>query len=249
MAKQTMTDLEYNNPEPNGDNLNGGKPQAASDLRLLWGGLLIVAGLLFLFQNLGWFDFLSFVPATLWSIVWTGIFGLGGLAFLGGLAITGRKNWWMAIPGFALLGLSGTIIASDILRFIPFEGSIFLGSIGLGFVTVYVLNRDMWWAVIPGGVLGTLAVVAALDEVGIGNGDASAVFFFLGLGATFALVGLVPTPKGRMTWAWIPAGVMLIMSFVVLTSSFGLLEFLWPLAIIGIGVLILFRNLFQRRAS
>ncbi|MCB0117138.1 MAG: hypothetical protein KDD84_23725 [Caldilineaceae bacterium] len=237
MTNQSLTDFEP----------NGNKPQPSSDLRLLWGGLLIVAGILFLFQNLGWFDFLSFIPETMWSIVWSGIFGLGGLAFLAGLLLTGRQNWWMAIPGFTLLGLSGTIIASDVLRFIPFEGSIFLGSIGLGFIAVYVLNREMWWAVIPAGVLGTLAVVAGLDEIGVG--DASGAFFFLGLGATFALVGLLPTPKGRMTWAWIPAGVMLVMSFVVITSTYGLLEVLWPLAIIGVGVLILFRNLFRSPAS
>ncbi len=237
MSNQTLNELET----------NGNNPRPSSDLRLLWGGLLIIAGLLFLLQNLGWFDFLGFIPETMWTLLWTGIFGLGGLAFLAGLLLTGRQNWWMAIPGFTLLGLSGTIIASEILTFIPFEGSIFLGSIGLGFLTVYVLNRDMWWAVIPGGVLGTLAVVAGLDEIGVG--DASGAFFFLGLGVTFALVGLLPTPKGRMTWAWIPAGVMLVMAFVVITSTYGLIEVLWPLAIIGVGVLILFRNLFRSQSS
>jgi len=237
MTNQNFTELETKNTQP---------PQS-TDLRLLWGGLLIIAGILFLFQNLGWFDFLSFIPETMWSIVWAGLFGMGGLAFLAGLLLTGRQNWWMAIPGFTLLGLSGTIIASDILTFIPFEGSIFLGSIGLGFLTVYLLDREMWWAVIPGGVLSTLAAVAALDDIGVG--DASGAFFFLGLGATFAVVGLLPTPHGRMTWAWIPAGVMLVMSFVVITSTFGLLEVLWPLAIIAVGVLILFRNLFRKQTS
>jgi hypothetical protein len=237
MTKQISNDLEY----------NGNNTKPVKDLRLLWGILLILAGGFFLIQNLGWFDFLGFIPQTLWSLIWTGIFGLGGMAFLGGLLLTGRRNWWMAIPGFVLLGLAGTIVAGDILTFIPFEGSIFLSSIGLGFLTVYILNRDMWWALIPGGVMGTLAVVAALDEIGVG--DASGAFFFLGLGATFALVGLVPTPHGRMTWAWIPAGVMLVLSIVILTSMEGLLNVLWPLILVVVGGLILFRNLVRSQHS
>jgi hypothetical protein len=236
MTKQTFNDVAD----------NGNQPEQSTDLRLLWGGLLIIAGLFFLVQNMGWFDFLGFIPEALWSLIWAGIFGAAGLAFLAGLLLTGRRNWWMAIPGFTLLGLSGTIVASDILTFIPFEGSIFLGSIGLGFLTVYVLNRDMWWAIIPGGVLGTLALVAGIDEFNVG--DLSGAVFFLGLGLTFVLVGLVPTPKGRMAWAFIPAGVMLVMSMVVLTSTYGLLNLLWPLILVGVGALILFRNLFQRRA-
>ncbi|MBX3001616.1 MAG: hypothetical protein KF893_24045 [Caldilineaceae bacterium] len=237
MTKQAFNDVEY----------NGNQPQQSTDLRLLWGGLLIIAGLLFLVQNLGWFDFLGFVPRALWSLIWAGIFGAAGMAFLAGLVLTGRRNWWMAIPGFTLLGLSGTIVASDILPFIPFEGSIFLGSIGLGFLTVYVMNRDMWWAVIPGGVLGTLALVAAVDEFNVG--DLSGAIFFLGLGLTFGLVAMLPTPKGRMTWALIPAGVMLVMSMVVLTSAYGLFNLLWPLILVGVGALILFRNLIQGRSS
>jgi hypothetical protein len=237
MTKQTTNDIEY----------NGNQTEQPTDLRLLWGGLLIIAGLFFLVQNLGWFDFLGFIPEALWSLIWVGIFGAGGLAFLAGLLFTGRSNWWMAIPGFTLLGLSGTIIASDILTFIPFEGSIFLGSIGLGFLTVYLLNREMWWAIIPSGVLGTLALVAAVDEFDVVD-DITGTIFFLGLGLTFGLVAMVPTPEGRMTWALIPAGVMLVMSLVVLTSATGLFTILWPLILVGIGALILFRNLMQNRS-
>lgn len=238
MTKQTLNDVEY----------NGNQSEQPTDLRLLWGGLLIIAGLFFLVQNLGWFDFLGFIPEKIWAFIWMGIFGAAGVAFLAGLLLTGRRNWWMAIPGFTLLGLSGTIITSELLTFIPFEGSIFLGSIGLGFLTVYVINRDMWWALIPGGVMGTLALVAAIDQFG-DSGDLSGAVFFLGLGLTFALVALVPTPKGRMSWALIPAGVMLVLSMVILTSTTGLLTILWPLILVGIGALILFRNLLQGRSS
>ena len=218
---------------------------AAHPLHLMWGTLLILAGVFLLVQNLGFFDFLDFIPETIWAFIWMGGFGVAGLAFLGGLLL-GRENWWMAIPGFALLGLSGTIMASEFLTFIPFEGSIFLGSLSLGFLVVYLLNQEMWWALIPGGVLSTLALVAALDDIG---GMDTGAIFFLGLGVTFALVGSVPTPKGRMTWAWIPAGVMLVLAVVILTSAEGIFNMLWPLILVGIGGLILFRNLIRDHRS
>ena len=41
----------------------------------LWGILLIAAGIFFLLQNLGWFGGLT-------DLIWTGLFGLGGLVFL-----------------------------------------------------------------------------------------------------------------------------------------------------------------------
>jgi hypothetical protein len=64
----------------------GTDKNVGSDHRLLWGVLLIGAGLFFLAQNLGVFDFLGFIPQTLWSIFWMGAFGVAGLAFLGGAA-------------------------------------------------------------------------------------------------------------------------------------------------------------------
>lgn len=51
----------------------------------------------------------------------------------------------------------------------PLAGPAFLGSIGVGFALVYLADRSHWWAIIPGGVLGTLAAVAAIDEVGYGD--------------------------------------------------------------------------------
>jgi hypothetical protein len=232
--------------QPLMNNNENNESKTHSDYRLLWGLVLIGAGIFFLFQNLGFFDFLGLIPATLWALFWMGLFGVAGMAFLTGLLLN-TKNWWMAIPGFALLGLSGTIAASEFLTFIPFVGSIFLSSIGIGFLVVYILNQDMWWALIPGGVLSTLAVVAALDT--FGRFETGAVFF-LGLGATFALVALAPTPKGRMYWAWIPASVMLALSLVIMTSMESLLGLLWPLILVGIGVILLLRHLARsNRAS
>ena len=150
-------------------------------------------GFVFLLQNLGVFDIFGLVPESLWTLFWIGVFGSAGALFLVGLWLN-RDNWWMAIPGFVLLGLSGTIFAEEILTGFPFGGSIFLGSIGMAFITVYAMNREHWWAIIPGGVLFTLSAVAGLDEVtGWENGG----IFFLGLAITFAVVALTPTSRAK----------------------------------------------------
>ena len=209
------------------------------DGRLVWGALLVLLGFGFLLQNLGVFDVFGLIPESLWTIFWIGAFGSAGVLFLVGLWLN-RDNWWMAIPGFVLLGLSATILVDEFLPGFPFGGSIFLGSIGLSFVTVYVMNREHWWAIIPGGVLFTLAVVAGLDEV---SGWETGGVFFLGLALTFALVALSPaTARGKMNWAWIPAGVLFALAVVTTASMEGFINILWPLVLVIVGGALLYRN-------
>jgi len=117
------------------------------DLRIVWGMLLIVAGLLFLAQSLG------LIPSA-WGALWAVVFGVAGLAFVAWLFVD-RRQWWAIIPGLTLLGLAGVIVLSMLT---PEEnggwaGAVFLGAIGLSFVIVYIMRRDFWWALIPAGAL------------------------------------------------------------------------------------------------
>jgi hypothetical protein len=211
------------------------------EVRGVGGGLLIAVGVLFLLQNLG---FLGGSLALLWAL----LFAAGGVVFLYVL-LTDRANWWAVFPGFALLSLAGTI-ALD--RFVPWVGgnwggALFLGGIGLAFWVLYFINREHWWAVIPGGVLFTLALVTGLSSVFEGL-EVSGVFF-LGLGLTFGLLSLVPTPEGRMKWALIPAAVLLVMGLLVTAAATAILDYLWPVALILVGVYVIFRTLAPRRES
>lgn len=209
------------------------------DVRIVWGVLLVLAGVLFLAQSLG-------IIASGWALLWAGLFAVGGATFLLVLA-RDSSAWWAAIPGFSLLGLSAMI---SMIVLAPSAGAVwgaplFFGAAGLSFVVVYLKRRDFWWAIIPAGVLLTLVLVtlAAVFQGGTESGAA----LFLGLAATFVVVGLVPTPKGRMTWAFIPAGILGAMGIILALTMSSLLNYVWPVALIGGGIYILLREFVLKR--
>ena len=111
-----------------------------------------------------------------------------------------------------------------------------LGGIGLSFLLIYLLDHNNWWAIIPFGVLETLAVVAGLGSVipGVATGG----IFFLGLGLTFALVAILPSLHGSMWWAWIPAGVLTGMGLLFVVISGQTIGFVLPAALILVGIIV-----------
>ncbi len=197
--------------------------------RVLFAIFLIVLGGLILLSNL------RMLPFNITeNVFWLAAFAVGGVAFLAVFIDNTRQNWWAAIPGFTLLGLSA-LIGLPALSGI-FGGAVFLGMIGLSFLVIYLVHREFWWAVIPAGTLLTLAGVTLLSGV---DGLLSGGFFFLGLAATFLVVYLMPTTEGRMRWAIWPAGVLGVIGALTMTGASGAARFVWPvLLILGGGWLV-----------
>jgi hypothetical protein len=82
--------------------------------------------------------------------------------------------------------------------------------------------------------------------VGLGyywNSRAVGGIFLVGFGITFAVLALIPTPNGRMGWAWIPAGILSVLGFIMSATSGELIQFIWPAALILGGALILYYTL------
>jgi len=212
------------------------------DMRIVLAALLIIGGLVFLLQNIG-------VIGPLQGFLFAILFAFGGLAFLGVL-VSDRQQWWAIIPGVVLLDLGliialGEAVDRGMLRF-PGDwiGGIFLLGLGVAFFLVFFMRPDFWWAIIPAGVLSSLALVAGFSSV-LPEGGAYILFF--GLAITFALVGMIPVDNKRMQWPWIPAGILFFIGLLVLASAENLINYLWPVAmIIGGGILLL--RAFMRRA-
>jgi len=203
------------------------------DVRAIGGVLLIIVGILLLLQNL---RVLEVVVALVWAV----IFAAGGAIFLY-MFLTNRRHWWAVIPGFTLLGLAALIALDQLLPEIGdvLGGALFLGAIGLAFWVIYFLKREYWWAVIPGGVLFTLALIAGLSPVY--EGPAMGGVFFVGLGLTFGLLYFVPTPHGRMKWALIPATVLVVMGVLTTAAATEGLGYLGGAVLILVGLYLLLR--------
>ncbi len=205
--------------------------------RILLGVLLIAAGGFFLLQQL--FD----LPFG--GLFIGGLFALAGVVFLYFL-LQDRAKWWAAIPGFTLLGLGALIALSALFPELGrrYGGSLFLAFIGLGFLVVYLLQTGQWWPIIPAGVLFTLALVAGLP-----GGELGGAVFFLGVGATFALLGLHPMGR-KDKWPWIPAGICLALGVLILVLSGALVGtvtgWVWALALILVGGFLVVRAMIKK---
>ncbi len=199
--------------------------------RLIWGGILILSGILFLLQELN-------ILGNAFQYLWLILMAAGAAVFLW-IYFTKKEQWWAIIPGLTLLGLSLSGLDS-LINIFPgpdWTGAVFLGCIGLAFWMVYLRRQDQWWAIIPGGVLLTLAAVAGLEKIL----DWSEVIFFLGLAGTFALVGILPNQQDTR-WAFIPAAVLAVLGVALFAPFKSAMLLIWPVALIALGVYILFRN-------
>jgi hypothetical protein len=205
--------------------------------RILWGGLLVLAGVLFLVQNLGLFR--------IGELFWVVLLALAAVFFLS-VFLQNKANWWALIPGLTLLSVGIIVLINWISpdHGERWSGSIILAGIGLSFALIYLVARQNWWAIIPAGVLFTLAVIAGLEEFFPSLGTAG--LFFLGLGLTFALVALLPNPQGDMRWAWIPGGILLLVGSIFLVAGGNLLVYVWPVILILAGGLFIVRALRNR---
>ncbi len=203
--------------------------------RLIWGLSLVALGVFFLLQQLGWFGAAQFP-------FWAFAFALLGVIFLGTF-VTDRRQWWALIPGCILLGLTVVMLNGE-NHFVSdaVASALFLFSIGLPFLLIYLFDRRMWWALIPGGVLCVIALLTFLTgSMGISGNTITALMLF-GLAAVFAVLHFALRGNTWMGWAtWVAIilaaiGVLVILSGPVAAAVVG------PAILIGLGVFLLVRN-------
>lgn len=204
------------------------------DRGTIWGILLVSVGALFLLQTMEMIHF-----------AWQVTIGLGfllGAAVFSAVFARDRRQWWAVFPAFAL-GFIGIMILLDQMTLgFRLGGSLFLGGLGLAFTAVYTAtDRRHFWPIIPAGVLFTLAIVAGLDSI-LPWIDTGWVFFG-GLAATFGFVWW--ETRQQQQWALIVALICAGLASLILIGS--LMRFLFPLALVAVGVFLLLRQ--QRTPS
>jgi hypothetical protein len=185
----------------------------------LVGLILIAIGAMALLGNIG---ILGDMPTTIFAL------GMGAAGvYLIRAFFKNHKQIWTSIVGFTFLGLALASITGAM------SGFYFLGMIGLGFAMIYRLEHKQWWAVIPGGVLLTLALMAG-SEVIFPRWDAGPLFF-LGLAATFGYLYV----NARKKWAVYPALALLVVALLGVTFTGG---WILPILLIGAGLYALNRK-------
>ena len=154
-----------------------------------------------------------------------------------------RTRQWALLVAYIMFVLS---IAPAMASFggdtAAYFGSIFLFAIALPFFVVYFRSVGNWWAIIPAGVMTTLAVIAGAAIAGWiqdgSDGGFANAFLMGGIAATFAVVWL----RHEMNWAKIATIVLAVLAVgSVFFASYT--EIFWPVAIILVGAYLLFTAL------
>ncbi|MBP7228343.1 MAG: hypothetical protein KA988_04470 [Longilinea sp.] len=203
--------------------------------RLILGIGLVLVGGLALLQSLG--------LGRLGDWAWTVLFGMGGLAFLM-VTLRDRRAWWGLIPGLALLGIGGEIFVSTLPASLEriLSGVVFVAFLSASFWLIYLLNPRNWWAIIPGGTLATISLVAALSN--LNGGLETGGIFMMGLGITFGLVALLTRQQQySMRWAWIPAAILFSLGLLIFFAALDLTGYIFGVALIAVGGYLAYQSL------
>jgi hypothetical protein len=208
--------------------------------RYFVGGGLLLLGVVALLQVLGVFP----TDGSFGALVFGVLFGAVGVAFLSILA-SGRQNWWAVIPGVVLVSLAVLILLGGFAPAVAevIGGAIFLGGISLAFWLVFFMTPQNWWAIIPAGILLTLAAVTVIPENG---GIETGGIFFLGMALTFLALAFIPVEGKRMSWPLIPGGILFVMGIMLLLTQTELINYVWPVALILVGLFLVLRPYLRR---
>jgi hypothetical protein len=203
--------------------------------RIFWGLVLIIGGILLLLDTFGVIN----GGALFWTIVSAFI----AILFFS-IYVTNREHWWALIPGTIFSSITAAIGLNEFLPGFKegnLTGLIILVGISLSFLLVYLVEHSNWWAIIPAGVIATIALVSFL--VATSTAVVSGGAFFIGLGLTFALIAILPTSIGQMRWAWIPAGILGLIGFLILIAAEEYINYIWPSVLILVGIFFIGRSL------
>jgi hypothetical protein len=177
--------------------------------------------------------------------VGAGMFFILGTTF--GLVYLSRREVWAAIVAYVMFVLGMVVLASLGSR-PELAGSMMLFATALPFLLVYLRSPEQnWWALIPSGILtssGVTAFLVLLPGLASGslNEQVARAIMYLGIAATFALIGL----RHHKSWALFVAALALLAAVVSgIASQF---QQYWPMLLILAGIFLLYQALRSRSA-
>jgi hypothetical protein len=111
---------------------------------------------------------------------------------------------------------------------------------------VFFFTKGQWWAIIPAGILTTLALIIPFAASAEGNtftGQLVAFVMFMGFAVPFAWLWL---QRGIYPTAWAKYPAVGFVAAAVITLALGrVLESGWPILLIVIGAWLLYDSFHQ----
>jgi hypothetical protein len=157
--------------------------------------------------------------------------------------LNNRTRQWALLVAYIMFVLSlAPAMSSGGGDTAAYFGSVFLLAVALPFFIVYFRSDKNWWAIIPAGVITTVAIVATLGIAGwihdTQSGGISNAILMGGLAATFAVVWL----RNAKPWAKVTTIVLAALAVAsVFFASYT--DIFWPVAIVLAGVYLLYTAL------
>lgn len=181
----------------------------AKFVNILWGVILILAGLLFLAQNYGYVPELSVQ-------VWMVIFSVVSLLFFASYFLSGVENWGWLFPATIFGALAITLALAEVDYNESAIGAPILISVAIPFVVAYILDRQKnRWALIPTWVLLVISLITIVADRVEGEAIGSLVLFAVAL----PFLVIFGTNREKYRWALIPGAIIAGVGFIPMLAS------------------------------
>ena len=202
---------------------------------LVWGVLLILAGVLLLFE----------LVADLSPWIWAAALVVGAVVATG-LYLTDRSDWAMLLTAYVLwaIALLVVLVSLNILR----NEAVAVYSqvvIAIPFLAVYWRDRSQWWALIPAYVLIAVAGLVGLIGLGVLDDVLIPAYVMFVIALPFFIVFL---RDRRHWWALIPGGILGAVGLSFLAAG-AALELVAAIVLFVIGALVLVRAFTRKEPS
>ena len=209
----------------------------SNNQKIIFGALIILAGILLLLNNFRLFD----LDGQFW---WGIAFAALGIIFIN-VYHQNSKRKGPLVAGIILLVI-GFFSIIDSLDFFPDHliGVFLLWGLAAIFISVYVRHNERWWTIIPGGAFIILGFLVLVEEFRILNNDFFGFIFLFGMSLVFWFLFLIRDENNKLEWAKIVAVILTIISFFVLANEWDskIADILFPLSVIFCGAYLIFRG-------
>jgi hypothetical protein len=161
--------------------------------------------------------------------------------------ISKRTRTWALLVAYiaAVLAIAPAMASSAVTA--PYYGAVFLLSVAVPFFVVYFRSPDKWWAIIPASAVALIAIISIPAIAGWirteNQGGYASAFLMAGLAVAFAVIWR----RHDKSWAKIVTIVLAALAVAsVLFAAHS--EVLWPVAIILVGLYLLFISMRRKIA-